>query len=69
MGVYIISPKEKFARTLQIRTQSKQLGKQHHIQHLAQVTHTWRAARARFETDNALDRGDVAKAPVSERGF
>jgi len=49
--------------SLQIGAQRPELGKQHHIKHLAQVIYTAGTARTAPETYHAFYGGDMAKAP------
>ena len=53
--------------SLQRCPQRPDFRKQHHIEHLAQVAHATGTTRAALKTDDALDRGDVAKAPKAKR--
>src|SRR5919108_3130760 len=43
-----------------------ELGKQHDLQHLAQIGDSSSAAGAALQPDDALDRGDVVEAPAAE---
>ena len=50
---------------LQLRPHPPKLREQHHIQHLAQIVHTRRAAGAYLVADHALDGGDMVEAPAA----
>ncbi len=59
-------PRDSGAFCLERGTHSPQFREQHRVEHLAQVTHALRATGAGLETDDALHRGHMPKAPLAE---